>query len=153
RTMIIADKTLLSVSQVLGELRRYGYTPNAIVEIDSKQDAAAIAGTTMQDKLNSLVQIARDQQADSIFLLVPWDRSHCIEAILVALSVLPIPVYLIPDHKVVHYLSRVCNIGPVWTAELKRAPLNKLERLLKRTVDIIGASAGLLLFSPLMLAT
>jgi Undecaprenyl-phosphate glucose phosphotransferase len=153
RTMIIGDKTLLSVSQVLGELRRYGYTPNAIVEIDSEQDAAAIAVTTMQDKLNSLVQIARDQQADSIFLLVPWDRSDCIEAILVALSVLPVPVYLIPDHKVVHYLSRVCNIGPVWTAELKRAPLNKLERLLKRTVDIIGASAGLLLLSPLMLAT
>ena len=149
RTMIIGDKTLLSISQVLGELRRYGYTPNAIVEIDSKQDAAAVA----EDKLNSLVQIARDQQADSIFLLVPWDRSHCIEAILVALSVLPIPVYLIPDHKVVHYLSRVCNIGPIWTAELKRAPLNKLERLLKRTVDIIGASAGLLLLSPLMLAT
>jgi Undecaprenyl-phosphate glucose phosphotransferase len=153
RTMIIGDKTLLSVSQVLVELRRYGYTPNAIVEIDSEQDAASIAVTTTQDKLNSLVRVARDQRVESIFLLFSWDRSECIEAILVALSVLPVPVYLIPDHKVVGYLSRVCSIGPVWTAELKRAPLSKLERLLKRTVDIIGAGAGLLLLSPLMLAT
>jgi Undecaprenyl-phosphate glucose phosphotransferase len=153
RTMIIGDKTVLSVSQVFAELRRYGYTPNAIVEIDSEEHPASIGVTTMQDKLSSVVQVARDQRVESIFLLVPWDRSHCIEGILVALSVLPIPVYLIPDHKVVHYLSRICNIGPVWTAELKRAPLSKLERLLKRTVDIIGASAGLLLLSPLMLAT
>jgi Undecaprenyl-phosphate glucose phosphotransferase len=152
RTMIIGDKTLLSVSQVLAELCRYGYTPNAIVEIDSEEDAASMAVTTIQDKLNSLVRVARDQQVGSIFLLFPWDRSHCIEAILVALSVLPIPIYLIPDHKVVRYLSRVCSIGPIWTAELKRAPLSKLERLLKRTVDVIGASAGLLLLSPLMLA-
>jgi Undecaprenyl-phosphate glucose phosphotransferase len=153
KMMIIGDKTLLSFSQVLAELRCYGYTPNAIVEIDSDEDAASIAAATIQDKLNSLVPLARDQQVESIFLLFPWDRSHCIEAILVALSVLPIPVYLIPDDKVVHYLSRISSIGPVWTAELKRAPLNKLERLLKRTVDIIGASTGLLLLSPLLLAT
>jgi undecaprenyl-phosphate galactose phosphotransferase/putative colanic acid biosynthesis UDP-glucose lipid carrier transferase len=106
-----------------------------------------------EDKLNSLVQLARNQQVESIFLLFPWDRSHYIEAILVALSVLPIPVYLIPDDKVVRYLTRACSIGPVLTAELKRAPLNKLERLLKRTVDIIGASTGILLLSPLLLAT
>jgi Undecaprenyl-phosphate glucose phosphotransferase len=153
KTMIIGDKTLLSFSQVLAELRRYGYTPSAIVEIDSEEDAASIAAATIQGKLNSLVRLARDQQVESIFLLFPWDRSHCIEAILVALGVLPIPVYLIPDDKVVRYLTRACSIGPVWTAELKRAPLNKLERLLKRTVDIIGASTGLLLLSPLLLAT
>jgi Undecaprenyl-phosphate glucose phosphotransferase len=152
RTMIIGDKTLLPASRVLTELRRYGYTPNAIVEIDSKEDIASTAVITMQDKLNSVVRAARDQQVDSIFLLFPWDRSHCIEAILVALSVLPIPVYLIPDHKVVHYLSRVCSIGPVWAAEVKRAPLSKIERFVKRVVDIIGAGAGLLLLSPLMLA-
>jgi undecaprenyl-phosphate galactose phosphotransferase/putative colanic acid biosynthesis UDP-glucose lipid carrier transferase len=151
--MIIGDKTLLSVSQVLAELRRYGYTPNATVEIDSEEDVASIGAATIQDKLNSLVQLARNQQVESIFLLFPWDRSHYIEAILVALSVLPIPVYLIPDDKVVRYLTRACSIGPVLTAELKRAPLNKLERLLKRTVDIIGASTGILLLSPLLLAT
>jgi Undecaprenyl-phosphate glucose phosphotransferase len=153
KMMIIGDKTLLSVSQVLAELRRYGYTPNATVEIDSEEDVASIGAATIQDKLNSLVQLARNQQVESIFLLFPWDRSHYIEAILVALSVLPIPVYLIPDDKVVRYLTRACSIGPVLTAELKRAPLNKLERLLKRTVDIIGASTGILLLSPLLLAT
>jgi Undecaprenyl-phosphate glucose phosphotransferase len=153
KMMIIGDKTLLSVSQVLTELRRYGYTPNAIVEIDSEEGAASIGAATIQDKLNSLVLLARDQQVESIFLLFPWDRSHYIEAILVALGVLPIPVYLIPDDKVVRYLTRACSIGPVWTAELKRAPLNKVERLLKRTVDIIGASTGILLLSPLLLAT
>jgi undecaprenyl-phosphate galactose phosphotransferase/putative colanic acid biosynthesis UDP-glucose lipid carrier transferase len=70
---------------------------------------------------------------------------------LVALSVLPIPIYLAPDADVIRYLNRVHSIGPLWTAELKRAPLGKIEQLLKRAFDLFGASLALLLLSPLML--
>ncbi len=59
-----------------------------------------------------------------------WENSHCIETLLAALSVLPIPVYLAPDANVIRYLTRVHNVGPLWTAELKRAPLSKIEKTL-----------------------
>jgi undecaprenyl-phosphate galactose phosphotransferase/putative colanic acid biosynthesis UDP-glucose lipid carrier transferase len=53
----------------------------------------------------------------------------------------------------VGYLKRTYSIGEVWTAELKRAPLGKCERALKRAIDLFAASVGLVLLSPLLLMT
>jgi Undecaprenyl-phosphate glucose phosphotransferase len=152
RTMFIGDKALLSASQVMSELRCYGYMPNTVLEIDPGEDAVT-AVTGVQHKIDLAVRTAREQQIESVVLVFRWDNSRCIEAMLVALSVLPIPVYLAPDATVTRYLNSLHSIGPVWTAELKRAPLSKIEQLLKRAVDLLGASAGLLLLSPLMLTT
>jgi undecaprenyl-phosphate galactose phosphotransferase/putative colanic acid biosynthesis UDP-glucose lipid carrier transferase len=68
--------------------------------------------------------------------------------------VLPVPVHLLPDDDVAHYLKQpVLRVGGLWSAELKRAPLSSLEQGLKRTLDIIGAGVGLLALSPLMILT
>jgi undecaprenyl-phosphate galactose phosphotransferase/putative colanic acid biosynthesis UDP-glucose lipid carrier transferase len=70
------------------------------------------------------------------------------------LSVLPVPVHLLPDENVARYLNRrMFHVGSTWTAELKRAPLSKPEQCLKRSIDIFGAGAGLLMLLPLMLIT
>jgi Undecaprenyl-phosphate glucose phosphotransferase len=153
RTMFIGDKALLSTSEVMNELRRYGYMATTILEIDPAEDAVSTAATRAQEKIDLAIRTAREQQIESVVLVFRWDNSRCIETMLVALSVLPIPVYLAPDANVIRYLTRVHNVGPLWTAELKRAPLSKIEKLLKRAVDLLGACAGLLLLSPLMLTT
>src|SRR5208282_6358609 len=68
--------------------------------------------------------------------------------------VLPVPVHLLPDENVARYLNRrMFDVGATWTAELKRARLGKSEQVLKRSIDVLGAGAGLLLLSPLMLVT
>jgi exopolysaccharide biosynthesis polyprenyl glycosylphosphotransferase len=67
---------------------------------------------------------------------------------------LPIPVHLLPDDEIALYLKqRILRVGGTWTAELKRAPLSALEQTLKRTLDIVGASVGLLMLLPLILVT
>ena len=44
---------------------------------------------------------------------------------------LSIPVYLLPDRNVAHFLgNRIINVGTTWTAELKRAPLSPGEQTL-----------------------
>jgi undecaprenyl-phosphate galactose phosphotransferase/putative colanic acid biosynthesis UDP-glucose lipid carrier transferase len=152
KTMLIAESTLLSASQVLNELRHYGYAPSAVLEIDLEETSDSDGPRTAQDKLALAIRVAREEKIGTIFLFFRWDHTRWIDSILIALSVLPIPVYLIPDHNVVRYLNRVHCIGSIWTAELKRAPLNKCEQLIKRIIDLIGASAGLLLLSPLLVA-
>src|SRR5207248_8830229 len=107
--------------------------------------------TKISQTLGPAIRAAREDSIQNILLLFRWDQSRCIESVLTSLSVLPIPIYLVPDPAVVRYLGRAHNIGPIWTAELKRAPLNKLEQLLKRAVDLVGASVGILLLSPLLL--
>src|ERR1700683_3552728 len=47
--------------------------------------------------------------------------------------------------------QRLQGIGPRPTTVLERAPLSRLERALKRTVDLFGAAVGLILLSPLLL--
>jgi len=151
KTMLIGEPSLLSASQVLSELRHYGYAPGAVVEINTEVSAESDLPRITQEKLALAIQAAREEEIGSIFLLFRWDHSRWIDSILIALNVLPIPVYLIPDHNAFRYLSRVHCIGSIWTAELKRAPLSKFEQLVKRTIDLVGAGAGVLLLSPLLL--
>jgi Undecaprenyl-phosphate glucose phosphotransferase len=153
RTILIGERKLLLASRVLPELQRYGYTPSAIFEIGDEGYAANGASEALRHTLDLVIRAARQVPIENILLFISWEYEDCIEAILDTLSVLPVPVYLVPDDKVVRYFSRICSIGPVSIAELKRAPLSALERVLKRAVDLLGAAGGLFLLSPLMLAT
>ena len=64
---------------------------------------------------------------------------------------LSIPVYLLPDRNVAHFLgNRIINVGTTWTAELKRAPLSPGEQAVKRAIDILLASLLLLMLAPVM---
>ncbi len=152
KTILIGEQRLLARSQAISELRRFGYTPTAVFEISEFESAATPTHESLQNTLHPVIRMAREETIESVFLFLSWQHSHYIEMILGTLSVLPIRVHLVPDDKFVSYLSRTCNIGSVWTAELKRAPLSRLERALKRVLDISGAATALLLLSPLMLA-
>jgi undecaprenyl-phosphate galactose phosphotransferase/putative colanic acid biosynthesis UDP-glucose lipid carrier transferase len=147
KTLLIGDDSLLATSPVVNELRHYGYSPTAIYGVNLEGDLTS----NLVQTLGPAIRAAREDSVKSILLLFRWDQSRYIEAVLGSLSVLPIPIYLVPDPSVVRYMVRTHNIGPIWTAELKRAPLSKIEQLLKRSVDLIGASLALLLLSPLML--
>ena len=63
-----------------------------------------------------------------------------------------VPIYLLPDRNVAHFLgSRIVNIGPTWTAELQRAPLTATEQACKRALDLLIASAALIVLAPLLI--
>jgi Undecaprenyl-phosphate glucose phosphotransferase len=151
KTMLVADRTLVAGSQALSEIRRYGYTPKVVFEIDPEEYTTGDISATLPEQLSLAIRTAREESVENILLLIRWEHSYCIESVLVALSVLPVPVYLIPDHSIIRYLSRIHSIGPVWTAELKRAPLTKFEQLLKRTIDLIGAAVGLVALAPMLI--
>ncbi|MGC2080339.1 MAG: exopolysaccharide biosynthesis polyprenyl glycosylphosphotransferase, partial [Xanthobacteraceae bacterium] len=153
KTILLGERKLLLASRVLPELQRYGYMPTAVFEFGEEGYPPNGMSKALLHTLDLAIKAARQEPIENILLFIGWEYEDCIETILDTLSVLPIPVYLVPDDKVVRYLSRICSIGPVSIAELKRAPLSKLERVLKRAVDLLGASAGLFLLSPLMLAT
>jgi lipopolysaccharide/colanic/teichoic acid biosynthesis glycosyltransferase len=68
--------------------------------------------------------------------------------------VLPITVHLIPDESAARFLNFPgTNIGEIWTAVIKRAPLSPFELFAKRCFDLTLATAALLLLLPLMLVT
>lgn len=150
RAMVIGQRCLLSRSPFVSQLRSYGYLPSARFELTGiKRDQK---GEKLREILDKAVRLAREQQFDVVLLFINWRNGDCIDAIVNGLSVLPIPVYLVPDERVVSYLANSCSIGDIWTAELKRAPLNRREQAVKRIMDVVGSTIGILLLFPFMLA-
>jgi len=154
KVIVIGERDLLASSWDLTELRRCGYNPVRTVAISKSDSAASWMPQALRNTLNSAIETARSDAIEAVLLAIGWEHSRCIENILNVLSVLPVPVQLLPDENVSKYFRRpMFHIGATWAAELKRAPLSKPERALKRSIDVLCASIGLLFLSPLMLVT
>ncbi len=119
----------------------------SVFHLDERADSLRAA-------IDEVIEAARSEMATEIFLLIDWERSRTIESVTRMLSVLPVPVHLLPDENVSRYIrSRTIDVGGTWAAEIQRAPLGKFERAVKRFFDLCGAAAVLVMLSPLMLMT
>jgi Undecaprenyl-phosphate glucose phosphotransferase len=154
KIIIIAEQDLHVSSRPLNELRRYGYYPVSTCEV-SRQEVAALGITaSLRSKLADVVQLARNEQIEDIYILIDWRHHRAIHGILHALAVLPISVHLVPDENTAQFLNYpITNIGGTWTAVLRRAPLSRIERAAKRCFDLSLATAGLMTLLPLMVIT
>jgi len=154
RIIVIGEGSRLLSSQVLPELQRCGYRPVNVFALSPDDLATADFSKTLTETIERTIKTVRNDAIQDIFLMISWARGPWIEGIIDALNVLPIPVHLLADDDIARYLyQRVHRVGSIWTAELKRTPLTWLEQTLKRIMDVIGASAGLVMLSPLMITT
>jgi Undecaprenyl-phosphate glucose phosphotransferase len=154
KIIIIAEQDQHFSSRPLIELRRYGYHPVKTCEVSREEIASPGVTASLRSKLAGVIQLARDEQIEDIYLLVDWRHHRVIHVILDALAVLPISVHLVPDESVGQFLNYpITNIGGTWTAVLKRAPLSHTERAAKRCFDLCLATAGILTLLPMMLVT
>jgi Undecaprenyl-phosphate glucose phosphotransferase len=146
------DKTLSSRS--LQELQRYGYRPVKICEITSREITDLGIPSSLRAKLADVIETARHDHIEDIYLSVGWQYHRAIDCILDALAVLPISVHLVPDASATRFLNYpTTHIGSTWTINLRRPPLSTTERAAKRFFDFGLATAGILMLAPLMLIT
>ena len=154
KIIIIAEQDQHVSSRPLTELRRYGYDPVKTCEVSREEIASLGMTRSLRSKLADVIQFARNERIEDIYLLVNWHHHRAIYGILHALAVLPISIHLVPDESAAQFLNYpITTIGGTWTAVLRRAPLSHTERAAKRCFDIGLATAGLLTLLPLMLVT
>lgn len=152
--IVIAEKGRCASSHSLMELRRCGYCPVNTCEVSREEIAAIGITSSLRSKLANVVQIAKDQRIEDIYLLFDWQHRRVIDGILDALAVIPISVHLVPDDSAARFLNHpISNVGGTWTAELRRAPLSRAELAAKRVFDVSFATAAILTLLPLMLIT
>jgi Undecaprenyl-phosphate glucose phosphotransferase len=152
--VLIGDRTKLARSNAALKMRQCGYTPVLTIELVEDEMTADGPHHALGRAIDSVIETAHRHDIDDIFLLVGWQHSFTIDCILRTLSVLPIPVHLLPDENVSKYLGGpTIELGTTWGVEVQRAPLTRLEQVVKRAFDLVGAFAVLLVLSPLMLAT
>ena len=151
KSILLVEKGQLDGSSVIDELRHCGYKAVRTFEFARNLSSTPDASSWLFESMDEIIKISRQEQIECVFLLVPWDDRRMIEQTMELLRVLSVPVYLLPDRNVAHFLgSRIVNIGTAWTAELKRAPLTATERACKRAVDLLIASVALILLAPMM---
>jgi Undecaprenyl-phosphate glucose phosphotransferase len=150
KAILIGEKKQLASSSALTQLRQCGYKPVSTIAIaDHELDAGSEAA--LRGRLSSVIDVARHESVNDIFLLISWNHAHRIENVLNAVAVLPVTVHLVPDKHVARFLSHpTIHIGATWTAALRRAPLTVMEYAFKRAADIALSAVAIVALLPMM---
>src|SRR6516164_5446227 len=153
--ILIGERSRLAASPATSEIKRCGFAPIRTFEIEQEECVKGNKPSLLlRATIEKAIEAARADSVAEVLLLIGWEQSCTIERITKMLSVLPLPVYLVPDENILRFLGRrAINLGTTWAAEIQRTPLTRTEQFVKRCFDVIGATLALLLFSPLMLLT
>lgn len=151
KAILFAEQGQAAASNTIAELNRCGYSLVRAFEFASNSTPFENAAALILKAVGEAVEISRESKIECVFLLLPWENRRLIDALMTHLRVLSIPIYLLPDRSVAHFLGkRNVNVGNSSTVELQRAPLTTAEQVCKRAVDLVCASAALILLSPIM---
>jgi exopolysaccharide biosynthesis polyprenyl glycosylphosphotransferase len=82
---------------------------------------------------------------------MPWHATELIDRCADSLLKLPAEIHLGPEHILDRFEElQLSKSGPIASLQLRRVPLSSLELLEKRAFDLLFASLGLLLLTPLL---
>jgi Undecaprenyl-phosphate glucose phosphotransferase len=111
------------------------------------------AESFFSEDLALAVAAIRLHRADDVFVALPWSRPELIESCLSALTKLPIEVHLgLGPPLRACGRSELVQVGPLAGLTLMQRPLRRLQRLEKRTFDIVVAALALIVLSPFLAA-
>jgi Undecaprenyl-phosphate glucose phosphotransferase len=141
----------LAGADLVDGLKRCGYRAARTYEFSPDVFSSANGSSRLFNSMKEIVEISRTEKIECMFLMASWNNRRAIEQLMESLRVLSIPVYLLPDRNVAHLLgNRIVDVGTAWAAELKRAPLTRMEQVFKRVLDALIGSLVIILLAPMM---
>jgi putative colanic acid biosynthesis UDP-glucose lipid carrier transferase len=145
--VLIADDTSGDRGKLLHTLIKHGFQ----LEQQFTLPVLPKNSKKLENFISDVVEYVRGSDVEEIIVGVDAERWGDLNKLLAGLRVLPLPVSLIPvgmASDVLGYPTRV--MGDTLCIELHRGPLGAFERGVKRSIDVLSAVAGLLLFLPLL---
>jgi undecaprenyl-phosphate galactose phosphotransferase/putative colanic acid biosynthesis UDP-glucose lipid carrier transferase len=116
-----------------------------------RKDGASLSPEVLKAQIGALIDRVRISAAEEIILALPWSHPQDIELLLERLRVVPLAVRLLPDRAVSTILHRQTTMSQrLYMVEVQRTPLNAVERLTKRMLDVVVAATSLVLLSPVL---
>jgi Undecaprenyl-phosphate glucose phosphotransferase len=95
--------------------------------------------------------LARDLE-EAILLVMPWHDTDLIDRCADTLRKLPVELHLGPEHILDRFEQvQLLKVGSISSLQLRRMPLSRLELVEKRALDLVFASAALLLLTPILI--
>jgi Undecaprenyl-phosphate glucose phosphotransferase len=103
--------------------------------------------------LDVALAAAREHGAEEYLVALRWGSQELLETIRSRLRESPLPVRLLPDHNIRTLLGQhgLSADGLSFPVTIQRAPLTAFERVLKRSLDVVGSMTAILFLWPLFL--
>jgi Undecaprenyl-phosphate glucose phosphotransferase len=106
-----------------------------------------------RDDIARIVAQARDMQLDDVLIIVPWSETTTIDLLVDGFMRAPVTIHLGPERIFDRFDEiRIAKSGGIASLQLGRPPLTAGEVMMKRAVDLILASFGLFVLTPVLLA-
>ena len=148
--ILITDQAPAAGSALLHTLLKQGIQLNhqfvfPVHQQDARQQDAVVS---------NIVAYLRGSDIEEVIVSVDAKNWGDLKRLFSRLRTLPLSVNLIPVGAASDILSRPLHaIGDSVCIELQREPLDAFERGIKRSIDVVGALAGLFLLLPLLALT
>jgi Undecaprenyl-phosphate glucose phosphotransferase len=127
------------------EVNRFALSRERDPEMRNAADARTIG---------QLADFVRGQDCRQILLALPWSDSERIEFVRDRIKTIPVAARLLPDLRARSLAGLSCpDRNRTFAIEVQRAPLNAVQRFVKRLMDILLTSFALVFFAPVMLLT
>jgi polysaccharide biosynthesis protein PslA len=102
--------------------------------------------------LNQALVTARAMVPDEVVLVSSWDDPDFVEAVVGTFGQLPVAIHVDAGPVLGQFSAlQLRRVGGVSTLSIAELPLSPIQVIAKRSLDIVGATLGLILLSPLFL--
>jgi Undecaprenyl-phosphate glucose phosphotransferase len=121
---------------------------------DDRRSPPIVAGYPKLGTIAELIEFARIARIDMLIVSLPLTAEARVLALLKKLWVLPVDIRLSAHNNQLRFRPRSYSfIGAVPMLDIFDRPINNWDSVAKRAFDIVFSLFGIILFSPLMLAT
>ena len=121
---------------------------------DDSRSPPLVAGYPKLGTISELIEFARIARIDMLIVSLPLTAETRVLALLKKLWVLPVDIRLSAHSNQLQFRPRSYSyIGSVPMLDIFDKPINDWDSVAKRAFDIVFSLIGIILFSPVMLAT
>ena len=121
---------------------------------DNKRSPPVVAGYPKLGTVEELVEFARVARIDMLIVSLPLTAQARVLSMLKKLWVLPVDIRMSAHSSELRFRPRAYSyIGSVPLLDILDKPINDWDSVAKRGFDIVFSLLGIILFSPIMIAT
>lgn len=117
---------------------------------DSRKQGQRYLGIPVLARTDSVVTVVEQKAVDEVLIALPAHAHERIINLITTLQELPIRVRIAPEYfSLAFFGATVESLGGIPLIGLRDPAINELQRFIKRVLDILLSSLGLLLLAPL----
>jgi Undecaprenyl-phosphate glucose phosphotransferase len=121
---------------------------------DDRRSPPIVAGYPKLGNISELIEFARIARVDMLIVSLPLTAEARVLSLLKKLWVLPVDIRLSAHSNQLHFRPRSYSfIGSVPMLDIFDKPINDWDSVAKRMFDVVLSLVGIVLLSPIMLAT